>query len=306
MKCWKCGEEAVIFRRYEGRGWCKDCFSNQFEKSVKRTVRKNGLVKPGDKVCVGLSGGKDSSVTLKMLKEIMENWRDSELFALAIDEGIKDYRDSSIEIAKKLCKKLGIDLKIISFKEKFGRTLDEAMEKDVKPCTYCGVLRRWILNKEARNLGATKLAVGHNMDDEIQTTMMNYLQGDLVRLARAGAKPNVVEHKKFIPRIKPLRNIPEREVGLYAMLNDLELHSVECPYRDDSLRFDVRDFLNKMENKYPGIKFTTLRNYDSILSVLRKNISVNKKLKNCKNCGELTSRDVCKVCELRKDLENLS
>lgn len=298
----KCREKAVIYRRYEGTALCPSHFCGSFESKVKKTIRQFKLIEPGDRICVALSGGKDSAVVLFLLNKIARRWKDVDIFALAIDEGIKGYRDRSLIKAKGLCKKLGVDLHVIAFKQEFGRTLDEIVskkrrEKDKRnACTFCGVLRRFLLNKMSRELGATKLATGHNLDDEIQSIMLNYLKGDMNRLLRLGAKPMVVENPLFVQRIKPLRNVPELESGLYAMINSLPIHLGECPYIEGP-RFDLRDFLNEMEEKYPGIKFTALCAYDRIAPALHKEFANRIKIKRCK-CGELTSRDVCKTCEL--------
>jgi uncharacterized protein (TIGR00269 family) len=292
----KCRKKAVICRRYEGRALCSSHFCLSFESKVKKTIRQFKLIKPKDRICVALSGGKDSAVTLFLLNNILKEW-EVELFALAVDEGIRGYRDKSLIKAKGLCKKIKVDLHVISFKKEFGITLDEMIKNGRKACTLCGVLRRWLLNRMARRLGATKLATGHNLDDEIQSVLLNYLRGDLNRLLRLGPKPIVIEHPKFVPRIKPLRNIPELESGLYAMIKKLPIELAECPYTRQSPRFEIRDFLNEMEAKYPGIKFMAVRAYDSILPALQEKFANKIKLSLCK-CGELTSRAMCKACEL--------
>jgi uncharacterized protein (TIGR00269 family) len=128
---------------------------------------------------------------------------------------------------------------------------------------------------------------------------MNYLRGNMKRMIRLGAKPAVIEDEKFVPRVKPFRNLPEREVALYSRLNGLELHLKNCPYVGNSLRFDVRDFLNDMEEKYPSTKYTALRAFDKILPALRKKFRTGESsVERCERCGELTSNEICKACEL--------
>jgi uncharacterized protein (TIGR00269 family) len=301
MKC-KCGNEAVIFRRYEGRPWCARHFSRQLESKVKRTIKEKKLIEKEDRICVGLSGGKDSSLTLYLLKKFFEKRKDLEIFALFVDEGMRGHRDIGLKIAKKFCKNLDTELHTTSFKEEFGKTMDGVVKiSPLKSCTYCGVLRRYLLNKKSRELKATKLAVGHNLDDELQSIFLNYLKGDINKLLRVEVKP-VVKNKKFIQRIKPLRNIPEKETALYCLVNNLEVQLKHCPYTGESVRFDVRDFLNEMEEKYPGIKFTSIGLYDAIAPGLREYFGKKVKLKECEICGEMTSRKICKTCELLKDL----
>ncbi len=293
MKCFDCDNDAVIYRKYEGRGLCKDHFIHQFEAKVKKTIREEKLIESGDRVCVALSGGKDSSVTLLILHKILKDWRDVELSALLIDEGIEGYRNESLIIAEKLCASLGVPLRVERFKEAVHRTMDDIMTEKKFPCTYCGVFRRDLLNSKSRELGATKLATGHNMDDELQSAFMNYFRLDKNKASRLGAKPP--HNKLFVQRIKPLRFLPEKDVGLYAVLNDLEVHETECPYANNSLRFHVRNFLNEMEEKYPGIKFSAMHAHDSLLGLLRS--SVEKEIHTCE-CGEATAGDKCRKCEL--------
>jgi len=302
-ECWKCGDTAVIHRKYEGKSWCSEHFQEQFESLVKDTVRENDLFENDDRVCVALSGGMDSSALLLFLAELFEDWKNAELIALTVDEGIENYRDESIEIAKELCDDLGVELHIASFKEEFGKSLDEIMEDKDYGCTYCGVLRRWILNKKSRELDADKVATAHNLDDELQSVFMNYLKGDMKRMVRLGAKPAVIDDEKFVPRVKPFRETPEKEIALYGRLRDLELHQTECPYVEDSLRFDVRDFLNEMERKRPSTKFTALRAFDKLLPVLEEKFSEeDPSIRSCEECGEITSGDVCKACQFRKEI----
>ena len=152
MKCWKCSRPAVIYRKYEGKAWCKEHFLHQFESSVKALVRKEQLIKNGDEIAIALSGGMDSTALLYFMANLLKSWRDVRLFALTIDEGIEGYRDESVEIAKDLCEELDVELHIVSFKEEYGKTLDEILKEKDSPCTYCGVLRRWLLNKKSREL----------------------------------------------------------------------------------------------------------------------------------------------------------
>lgn len=293
MECSDCSNPAVTYKRYEGRAFCRDHFIHAFESRVKKTIREERLIRPGDKVCVALSGGKDSSVALSILCNVLRGWRDTELFALLIDEGIEGYRNESVEIAKKLCSSLGVPLHIARFKETVHKTMDEIMEEKKFPCTYCGVFRRDLLNSKSREIGATKLATGHNMDDELQSAFMNYFRLDTNKASRLGAAAR--KNELFVQRIKPLRYLPEYDVGLYAVLSGLDVHETECPYANNSLRFHVRDFLNAMEEKYPGIKFSAMHAHDSLLGLLRS--SVGQDINKCE-CGEATAGTRCRKCEL--------
>lgn len=124
-------------------------------------------------------------------------------------------------------------------------------------------------------MGATKIATGHNLDDEVQAIMMNYLEGNTDNLTKLGAKSSS-KAKEFTVKIKPLREIPEREIGLYVVAKELEVHFDSCPYAQQSFRGEVSDLINKLSEKHPTIKYSALRGYDKIRKLLEtdlKNLS---------------------------------
>jgi uncharacterized protein (TIGR00269 family) len=286
MRCDSCDDDAVYNRRYSGQRFCREHFIEYFERKVKKTINDAGMVKRGERIGVALSGGKDSITVLSILNQL----DDVELHAIAVDEGIKGYREKSLKIAKEFCKKNGIPLEIVSFFDSFEKTVDDT-EGD-HACSFCGVLRRRLLNDKARELGVAKLATGHNLDDEAQAIMINYIRGDLDRLLRLS---NSNGSEKFVPRVKPLQEMPEKEVALYALLTgDVDLS--ECPYAGDSFRTGIRDFINTLERDNPGIKFSIKRGHEKLTPHLESYPS--KELKECRHCGEPTSGDVCKVCDL--------
>lgn len=288
MKC-RCGKDAIYFRRWEGRHYCKKCFIEQIEKQFKRTVRKNSLISREDKIAIALSGGKDSSTLLYLLKKFFRN----DLIAITIDEGI-EYKSKAIASAKRFAKDLGVKHYIFSFKNEFGFQMNEVQN------VYCGVLRRYLLNKKAFELKATKLAVGHHLDNEAQSIIMNFLKGDFSRFQRLGAYPILISDKKFVPRIKPLRDIHENEISLYASLRGIPFHSGHCcTLSEGAMRWDVAEILNDLEEKRPGTKLQIVNFYDKIRPFTVRD--VKEKINYCK-CGEPTSREVCRVCEILGEL----
>ena len=306
MKC-KCGRRAVYWRKYEGTHLCKTCFTKSVEAKAKRTIRKHRMIQPGDRIAVAYSGGKDSSSVLYILHNIIKHRRDMELFAILIDEGSGEYRKKCLENAVRFCKKLGVKYHIFTFEQEFGKTMEKRMNEignsSIKePCTYCGVGRRSIINRAARTLGATKLALGHNLDDEVQAALMNYIRGDISRAARMSAVTDYSLSKKhghlFIPRIKPLREIPERETALFAYLQGFDIHEGKCQFAG-GVRFDTKDFINRMEDKYPGVKFSILETFDRLNPFMRKLAETGEaSLKKCSICGEPGAGEICKTCEL--------
>lgn len=262
------------------------------------------MLKPYDKTIVAVSGGKDSVTLLHILTKVESSFPKAKLCAVTVDEGIKGYRDEAIKLAKKHCRELNIEHIIISFKEMYGYKLDEIVnmtnETGLKPCSYCGALRRRALNITARELGADKLSTAHNLDDETQTIFLNILHGDVQRIARVKPSLDII-HPKLVQRIKPLCEVPEREVALYAYLKGIDFQRIPCPYVETALRSDIRVMLNRMAEKYPSIKFTIFRSMEKVRPALEA-MAEEAKLQECKMCGEPTSGEICQPCKMLQEL----
>lgn len=298
MRC-RCGRKAVYYRRQSGQYMCNTCFSKSIQSKFRKTIRKHSFVNKDDRIAVGLSGGKDSTVLLHLLHDLQQN-RPFELEAIIIDEGIEGYRDKTIKVAEENCHLLDIDYHIFSFEREFGITLD-AVEADILHCSYCGVLRRYVLNQKSRELSFEKLAVGLNLDDEVQSILMNLLRGDLFRFGRTG--PRYTEKPKFVPRIKPLRDISEREIMVYALLNRITVDHSVCPYASEALRGDIRTFLDYMESKRPTTKYALLRSYDRLAPYLQKELTTDITL--CHRCGEPSVTTLCKTCAMLDHIKKM-
>ena len=296
IKCKKCNSEAIIFQKYSGMHLCKKHFVEDVERKIKLTIRKSYSIRKNDVIAVALSGGKDSSAALYIMHKILGERPDIELVAISVDEGIHGYRPQSLEAAKKLTEQLGVRHIIKSFKEEHGTTMDEiaVMDREKGACSYCGVLRKNILNRVALDIGATKLVTGHNLDDEAQTILLNHFRGDMERMVRL-APPAAVEG--LVLRAKPLRNIPEKEVALYALVNDLPVDFSECPYAGEAMRKEIREMLNDFEAKHPGTRHSLLRGFDKVVGALAKELPPAK-IEKCRICGETCTEDICQTCKL--------
>ncbi len=299
MKCDKCDSKAVY--SYNGTHYCKFHFIKYFENKVQRTIRRFKLINKKDVVAVAVSGGKDSIAVLYNVANYCKK-HNIKFFALNIDEGIKDYRDHTIEDMKTFCKDHNINYKIISFKEIYGQTLDEMLKKAkklrLKPCRICGILRRNLLNQGAKKFNATKLVTGHNIDDEAQSLLMNLFLGNMKHNASLGLITGLNNNEKFVSRIKPLYFITEKETRLYCFLKGFKVEFNECPYITDSFRAKVRDKLNELETERQGIKHSIVNSFLEIHELLKNNYKNKKEFHYCKICGEPSSKDICNTCEL--------
>lgn len=278
----------------------KDEFNEKIFTRINNLIRDYDLIGEGELIAVALSGGKDSVLTLHALKKYQEHL-DFDMVAISVDEGIEGYRQHGIDSAINNARELDVELVQKSFKDEEGFCLDDVYQDFKSACIPCGVFRRNILNKTAYDLGAVKIATGHNLDDEIQSFLMSFARGDTIKFSKFGPELDAI-HPKLVPRIKPLWNTPEKEVGMWAVLNDIDIHLDECPYSHLSLRAKIKEFLNVNEDRYPGIKQNVMESFQKILTFENDIPSI---LNECEVCGEPTSSKVCKACEL-KELINVN
>ncbi|MEM0353189.1 MAG: TIGR00269 family protein [Archaeoglobaceae archaeon] len=299
MKCSYCNRDAVYLQRYSGKHFCKKHFVNFFEKKVRGTIKKHRMIESGDVVAIALSGGKDSTTLTRFLVENYGGRRDLEFFAITIDEGIANYREKTLEVAKEVTRELGIEHYVVSVRDNFNTTLDEIVKVGEKsPCAYCGVFRKYLLNRTARELSATKLATAHNLDDEAQTILMNFINADIDRLARLIPQR---EQENLVMRIKPFREVYEKEVVIYGMLKGYKLIFDECPYSELPMRATVRDFIYEFEKERPGRKISILRSLEKLSECLKiTNPQID--LSRCEICGEPTSQKICQACKFVNEL----
>ncbi|EAL88182.1 nucleotidyltransferase [Aspergillus fumigatus] len=253
--CFNCKEaRAVIIRPKNRHKLCRACFLEVFETEVHETITSSSLFYPGERVAIGASGGKDSTVLASVLKTLNERYNYGlELCLLSIDEGIKGYRDDSLETVKRNAVQYDMPLEIVGYSELYGWTMDQVVEQVGKKgnCTYCGVFRRQALDRGAARLGIKHVVTGHNADDVAETVMMNLLRGDLPRLSR-GTSIVTDSAASDIKRSKPLKYAYEKEIVLYAHHKKLDYFSTECIYSPEAFRGSARTLIKDLEKIRPS------------------------------------------------------
>ena len=293
MKCDWCDNTAVFSRKYSGENLCSKCFTNSLIRKTTNTVSKYKMIQRGDVVGVAVSGGKDSLSLLHILKQISFS-HDFKIKAITIDEGIPRYRDEALQIVSDFCNRMEIQHEFYSYKELFGTTLEESLEHRVddkiSSCSICGVLRRRAIDFAAKELDVDVIATGHNMDDFLQTFIINLLSGDIKKIG--WMDPNLSNNKER--RIKPFCEIYENEIVFYAFTNNIPFQSEECPHKNEGIRTDIRNFLNSLETNRSGIKNNMYRSILKISSSV-KNSNI-KEWKICSKCGSECTGEMCAVC----------
>ena len=278
-------------------------FCQSFEEQVEKTIKNHGLIKKNDKVMVAVSGGKDSTTALYVLKKLGYN-----VEGIIIDQLLGEYSRQNLDNIKKFCKKNNIHLHVVHMRDEYGcsvcymtSVLDEK-GIHMNTCTVCGVIRRAVLNKKGRELKASVIATGHNLDDEVQTVFMNYIRGDISRCARLGPLAGIVTDKRFIPRIKPLYFNIENDIEQYSKIKEFPVIYAPCPCSADSTRSNIKKILNEWEKKHPGAKKKMLEGFMALkpkLTGKQKNGSIGE----CIVCGEPASNKVCRVCNIIENIK---
>jgi uncharacterized protein (TIGR00269 family) len=300
--CHKCGAPAVTYLRHAGRHLCGEHFVELVERRVQKAIRQQADLSGGGTVAMACSGGKDSMTCLDILRRTLEPRRDTRLVVVTVDEGIRGYRDLSIPMVEGYCAEHDLPWVLTSIEEEQGATLDRvgALGLPDTPCAYCGVWRRWSLNRAAREAGARYLATGLNLDDTAQSVLMNVCRGDVERMARFG--PHDREQSGLVPRIQPLRWIPEVESYLFAHLRGLPIHSAECPHATRAQRGRYRRVIHELQEDEPGVVHALVRSLERLRPALEAAFPPVE-LGPCPRCGEPSpGGGVCKACEMRDRL----
>lgn len=268
----------------------------KIESKVKQTLKKIKLNKK-DKILVALSGGKDSTVVAYLLKKFGYN-----IEGFHIDLSMGKYSEKCLGSVKKLCDDLGINLHLYDIRKEMGSSMcyirssiqTSQKGKGLKNCAICGVIKKWVMNREARKLKVDKIATGHNLDDEAQTFLMNIFKGSPELSANSGPITKNVKDKKFITRIKPLFYIDENEIRKYSRQKKLPVIYEKCPCALDSYRIQIRKFVDGLTTKQ---KENIMNNFDRLIENIQK-LKTTERLNYCEVCGEPSRNKICKMCGL--------
>lgn len=320
------GRKAVVKRPKNLQKLCKECFFLVFETEIHHTITAGGLFARGEKVAIGASGGKDSTVLASVLKTLNERYDYGlELVLLSIDEGIKGYRDDSLATVKRNQQQYDMALQIVSYKELYDWLMDEIVTcAGIRSsCTYCGVLRRQALDRGAAQLGIGHVVTGHNADDMAETVLMNLLRGDTARLESSCALVTQLSGSP-IKRLKPFKYCYQKEIVLYAHYKKLDYFSTECTYAPEAFRGTARELLKGLGQVRPLCimdiiylgehlvltkqKKRTLKTKNRTRAELEHEVHADglvslRRGNTCEKCGYITLNKVCKACVLLAGLE---
>jgi uncharacterized protein (TIGR00269 family) len=289
MRCDRCNSESVIFQPYSGLHLCSRHLVADVEAKAKRVIRTHHWMERNDHIAVALSGDKKSSALLRFFHTLTSERRDITLSAITIDEGITGYRDPAGAV--NLAASLGIPCAVGSFLDEYGAGMDDivARQGGSQACSYCGALRRFLLNRIAREQGVTKLALGSTLDDEALVVLTHLLNGE----------PEHVLHPEqqgagMVQKIRPFMHIPEQEVNLYVGLHPGGSGDRRCPYENDPLMTDVRTLLTDYTLRHPSTNHSLVTLGTRISDASR---AQETKIHTCERCGEPRGA-VCPTCRI--------
>ena len=259
-------------------------------RQVEETIVEYKLLKKSDKIVVALSGGKDSTSILYILKNL-----GYDVHGLMIDLYLGEWSDVHRENMRKFCLENNIPLTVVDLRKELGQGICFIKvvlkkKKGLTGCSVCGVVKRWVLNKWARKLGGDVLVTGHNLDDECQNVLMNFLKGNLVLGVRSGPKTGRAGYAGFVQRVKPLFFVPESEIRRYAKRKGFDILYDRCPCAFGTYRVETRDWMSNISDA------EKLKIVSGFMDLDLK--GDGKELRKCVECGEPSSGEVCGFCEI--------
>jgi uncharacterized protein (TIGR00269 family) len=302
VRCRKCGERAAINMRQHKLALCRAHFLDWIPEQTERAIDHYRMFTRQEKILVAVSGGKDSLSLWEVLKRLGYA-ADGLYIDLGIDAGIA-HSAKSRALCEQFAAAGGLPLQVVSVPGQYGASIIEAAQKThrgrEKPCSVCGLVKRHIMNRTAREGGYSVLVTGHNLDDEAAVLLHNamiWAGGYLARQAPVlpASRPGLAR------KAKPFCRIYERETAAYAFLRGIEYIYEECPFAAGSSTIYYKEILNRMEEDRPGAK---LQFYLSFLQAKEQGLfaagaSGAEALHECEKCGQPTSAPgMCTFCRL--------
>ena len=301
MKCRTCGQKAVVNMRQHKLALCKEHYLEWIPEQTERFIRKYSMFGHDEKILVAVSGGKDSLSLWDILNRLGYH-ADGLYIGLGIDEGI-GYSDESHRLAAKYAQEHHMTLHVVDVEKEYDHSIPVLAELSHrgkgKPCSVCGLTKRHVMNRIARDSGYDVLATGHNLDDEAATLFGNTLIWSREFLTRQS--PVLAESEGLARKVKPLCRFYEKEMTAYALLRGIEYIYDECPFSIGSTSIYYKNLLNELENERPGAKLVFYLNFLEArkAGLFESQVRDSGSLKNCPTCGQpTTAPGECSFCRM--------
>jgi uncharacterized protein (TIGR00269 family) len=284
----------VIDVRRQNANYCRDHFVRMCRDQVAKAIDEFEMLRPGERVLVAVSGGKDSLACWHMLREM---GYDADGFVIGL--GIGDYSDESTRYARAFAEERGWKLYYTSLRDDHGFDVPTAAQATHRvPCSACGLSKRHLFDAAALEHGYDVVATGHNLDDEAAVLFGNVLRWQTDYLGRQ--HPVLPAQHGFPRKVKPLVRLGERETAAYCVLTGIDYIVEECPMAAGNKHLGYKEALNAIETQSPGSK------HDFYFGFLKRAstrfvpdaTAEQDSLSSCSRCGAPTTGDVCAFCKL--------
>ena len=295
----ECQSTACVRIRHTGECLCRKHFVKNIERRAADAIERYHMLAPAttstadgsgearpEHWIIGMSGGKDSQALAHVLLAIYGNRNARVRFSgLYIDVGVtgNHYTDESREIVERTCAQLGIPCVVVDVKREYGVDMDDfhvlsQCKKGAKraECSSCGILKRYLINREAARMGGDKVATGHHLTDESNMLLNNFFNVSVEQMARAQPWEKVAvagaasADSVLLPRVKPFLEVTEEETTMYVRYAELEYVATQCPYATNATTSALKKHMIALEMDRPGTMLRMVRGYhESFLPVLR-------------------------------------
>lgn len=303
MKCRTCGEKAVINMRQHKLALCRQHYLDWVPQQVERIIQKYKMFVRSDKVLVAVSGGKDSLSLWDILHKLGYDV-DGLYIGLGIDSGVS-YSSESRRLTEEFAALRGLKLVIVEVEQEYGLPVPDLAAQSrrglEKPCSVCGLSKRHIMNRVARDGGYNVLVTGHNLDDEAASLFGNVLNWAGSYLIRQGPVLEA-DHPGLARKCKPLCRMYEREMAAYAFMSGIEYIYDECPHAVGANSIYYKELLNKLETDKPGAKLSFYLSFlqakdNGLFSI--KADPHHDRIHPCPTCGQpTTAPGECTFCRM--------
>jgi len=289
--------------RQHRRRLCANHFVEWFVSMTQRTIEKHEMFSLADRVLVAVSGGKDSLALWDVLLRLGHQ-AEGMYISLGIDEDL-GYSDTSLEMCQRFISAHHPEaiLHVVDVESEYGQSIPTLARTKQRgrgrPCSVCGLVKRHVMNRFARDGDFAAIATGHNLDDEVAVLMQNTLHWQTGYLARQA--PVLVEREGLARKVKPFVRIYEREAAAYTLIRGIDYIYDECPYAKGSTTNFYKDLLNQLELRSSGAKqqfylqFLQARDGGSVSFAAEERAELHP----CRQCSQpTTAGDLCAFCRL--------
>ena len=293
-KCRVCRGPAVIDLPRHNAHFCAEQLQQLCRRQVEKAIEQFEMLRPGERLLVAVSGGKDSLALWDLLLELSYD-----VDGVYLGLGIGDYSGASGEYARAFAADRTLHLREIDLRAEHGYDVPTAARATRRvACSACGLSKRHLFDEAARHGGYAAVATGHNLDDEAAVLLGSTLRWNVDSLSRQ--LPALPEGRGFPRKVKPLVRLTERETAAWCVVRGIDYQVEECPLAAGNRHLGYKAVLNDLEAGSPGAKAAFYLNFlDNMAPLLAgSRAAVVESLGQCRSCGSPTTGELCAFCRL--------